>query len=46
MSEQQPETVTVSGYGRKLCVLAEYVAPLVDKLEARREIGGGSVYDS
>ena len=25
MSEQQSETVTVSGYGRKLCVLSEYV---------------------
>lgn len=25
MSEQQSETVTVSGYGRKLCVLAEYM---------------------
>lgn len=26
MSEQQSEnTITVSGYGRKLCVLAEYV---------------------
>ena len=25
MSEQQPETITVSGYGRKLCVLSEYV---------------------
>lgn len=25
MSEQQSETVTVSGYGKTLCVLAEYV---------------------
>lgn len=36
MSEQQSETVTVSGYGRKLCVLSEYVM--------RQAVCGYSVY--
>lgn len=37
MSEQQPETtITVSGYGRKLCVLSEYVM--------RQAVCGYSVY--
>lgn len=37
MSEQQSETtITVSGYGRKLCVLSEYVM--------RQAVCGYSVY--